>query len=324
MVEAFGPEQGGAPEMDDTVVVGYDTSPESAAAVRWAATQAVARGWTLDVVHVWGFAGREGGGAGDTWLGRQVQAQVHEVADEGVQVAAEAAPDVTARAAVLHGPPARVLAERGDDVRMVVIGRHGSGGVRASLLGSVATGVLHRARCPVAVVPAGAHPGSGRDPVLVGFDGSPGAFGALEAACEQARRLGTDVLAVTAWTSAVETTSPRYWATTYPARSAGEVALEEAERVADRARSWSAAQHDVTVTCDVAEGRAAQVLLRRTHHACLAVVGTRGRGGFTSLVLGSTSRAVVQRAECPVLVTRGADTVPAGTSPHPEHTAADA
>jgi nucleotide-binding universal stress UspA family protein len=310
--------------MDDTVVVGYDASPESAAAVRWAATQAVARGWALEVAHVWGFAGREGGGAGDTWLGRQVQAQVLEVAAEGAGVATEAVPAVGARAVVLHGPPARVLAQRGEDVRLVVVGRHGAGGVRASLVGSVATGVLHRARCPVAVVPAGTHAGTGLDPVLVGFDGSPGSFGALEAACEQARRLGTSVLAVTGWTSTVETTSPHYWATSYPVRSPGEVALDEAERVADRARSFAAAQHDVTVTCDVAEGRAAQVLVRRSHHASLVVVGTRGRGGFASLVLGSTSRAVVQRAECPVLVTRGADAVPAGTSPHPEHTAADA
>lgn len=308
--------------MDDTVVVGYDTSPESAAAVRWAATQAAARGWALEVAHVWGFAGREGGGAGDTWLGRQVQAQVQEVAAEGAALATEAAPGVGARAVVLHGPPARVLAERGDEVRMVVVGRHGSGGVRSALVGSAATGVLHRARCPVVVVPAGTHAGTGVDPVLVGFDGSPGAFGALEAACEQARRLGTDVRAVTAWSSTVETTSPRYWATTYPVHSPGEVALEEAERVADRARSWAAAQQDVTVTCDVAEGRAAQVLVRRSHHAGLVVVGTRGRGGFASLVLGSTSRAVVQRAGCPVLVTRGADAVPADASAHPARTSA--
>lgn len=308
--------------MDDTVVVGYDTSPESAAAVRWAATQAAARGWALEVVHVWGFAGRDGGGAGETWLGRQVQAQVLEVAAEGAALAREAVPEVGVRALVLHGPPARVLAERGDGVRMVVMGRRGAGGGRASLLGSVATGVLHRARCPVAVVPVGVRPGTGREPVLVGFDGSPGSFGALEAACDQARRLDTDVLVVTAWTSAVEVASPRYWATTYPVRSPGEVALDEAERVADRARSWASAQQDVTVTCDVAEGRAAQVLQRRSHHAGLVVVGTRGRGGFASLVLGSTSRAVVQHAECPVLVTRGADAVPAGASAHPERTTA--
>lgn len=308
--------------MDDTVVVGYDTSPESAAAVRWAAAGAAARGWALEVAHVWGFAHREGGGAGDTWLGRQVQAQVLEVAAEGAALAAEAVPGVGARAVVLHGSPARVLAERGDEVRMVVVGRHGSGGVRSSLVGSVATGVLHRAHCPVVVVPVGTHPGAGPAPVLVGFDGSPGSFGALEAACEQARRLGAEVLVVTAWTTTVETTSPRYWATTYPVRSPGEVALGEAERVADRARSWAAAQHDVTVTCDVAEGRAAQVLVRRSHHAALAVVGTRGRGGFAGLVLGSTSRAVVQRSGCPVLVTRGADAVPADTSPHPARTTA--
>ncbi len=309
--------------MDDRVVVGYDTSAESAAAVRWAATQAAARGWELDVVHVWGFAGREGGGAGESWLGREVQEQVRQVAEEGARLAVEAAPGVEARPEVRHGPPARVLVDRAADARMVVVGRRGAGVVNA-LVGSAATGVLHRARCPVVVVPAAAHPGAGRDPVLVGFDGSAGSFRALEAGCDQAALLGTGVSVVTAWTTAVETTSPAYWAFSYPQRSPGEVALEEAERVLERGRSWAASRRDVEVSFDLAEGRPAQALVRRSRHASLLVVGTRGRGGFASLVLGSTSRPVVQRAECPVLVTRSAEAVPEPRPPRPERATASA
>ncbi len=292
--------------MGDTVVVGYDTSAESASAVRWAAVEAARRGWTLEVVHVWGFAGQEGGGAGGSWLGRQVLAQVQEVADEGASLARAAAPGVHAEGVVLHGPPGAVLVERAQDARAVVLGRHGSGRVRGTLVGSVASGVLHHATCPVVVIPEDSHRAAAGEPVVVGFDGSPQGYGALEAACEHAALHGADVVALTGWTVTADVASTGYWALAYPRQSPGEVALAEAERVVERARSWSSSRHDVTVTCDVAEGRASDVLVRRSRHARLVVVGTRGRGGFTSLVLGSTSRAVVQRAHCPVLVTRGA------------------
>ncbi|NKY09380.1 universal stress protein [Cellulomonas hominis] len=292
--------------MDDRVIVGYDTSTESAAAVRWAATEAARRGWGLEVVHVWGFAGQEHGGAGDSWLGRQVLAQVQEVADEGAALARETAPDVEAAGVVLHGSPAATLVARAADARLVVLGRHGAGRISGALVGSVASGVLHHASGPVVVVPDESHAGGSGDPVVVGFDGSPGGFGALEAACDQAEVHGTEVVALTAWTPTAEVSSLSYWTLAYPRQSPGEVALDDAERVLERARSWSASRHDVTVTCDLAEGRAADVLVRRSRHASLVVVGTRGRGGFASLVLGSTSRAVVQRAHCPVLVTRGA------------------
>ena len=101
----------------------------------------------------------------------------------------------------------------------------------------------------------------------------------------------------------------------YPVRSPAGLASNGAERVLGRARSWSAARHDVEVGCELVEGRPAQVLERRSRHAGLVVVGTRGRGGFASLALGSTSRSVVQRAHCPVLVTRGAAGVVDPTPP---------
>lgn len=302
--------------MRDIVVVGYDGSRESTTAVRWAATQAALQGWALDVVHVWGFAGGEGGGAGTSWPGLEVRAAVREVAEEGVRVAREAAPGVAADSVVANGPPAAVLVEHAQDARLVVLGRHGAGRFGGTLVGSVTSGVLHHAHCAVAVVPDEAHVGGSTDPVVVGFDGSPGSFGALEEACEQARVHGTEVSVVTAWSATGETTSVSYWVLAYPNRSPAEVAMDDAERVLERVWSWSASRHDVTVTCDIAEGRAGEVLVRRSRHASLLVVGTRGRGGFSSLVLGSVSRTAVQRAHCPVLVTRSAQAVREADPPH--------
>jgi nucleotide-binding universal stress UspA family protein len=213
---------------------------------------------------------------------------------------------VVAQACVEHGSPAGVLVDRARHARLAVLGRHGAGRFAGALIGSVTSGVLHHAACPVVVVPEGLDEDvpEGNLPVLVGFDGSAESFGALEAGCDQARLRGAALTVVTAWTVGAETSRPTYWATAYPSRAPGEVAVAEGERTLDRARSWFTPQHDLTVSYDLAEGRAQEVLVRRSRHAGLVVVGTRGRGGFTSLVLGSVSRAVVHRAHCPVLVTR--------------------
>jgi nucleotide-binding universal stress UspA family protein len=290
--------------MDDRVVVGYDASPESAAAVRWAAARAADRGWALEVVHAWGLAGQPGGGAGDSWLGRQVQEQVRQVAEEGARVAEQAQPGVTVRPVVLHGPPAAVIAEHAARARLAVVGRRGAGRLRAALLGSVAAGVLHRAACPVAVVPPGSQPIGAHGPVLVGFDGSCAAYDALQAGCDQAVRLGTGVTVVVAWSAAAPALAPGSWALGYAPEPPAAAALAEAGRTLERARSWAALRHDVRVSCELVDGQAARVLVDRSRHASLVVVGTRGLGGLGSLVLGSTSRPVVQRARCPVLVTR--------------------
>lgn len=288
--------------MDDRLVVGYDGSQESEVAVRWAATEARTRGSALDVVHVWGLIepGRTGAGGSRA----TVLAHVHAIAEEGVTYAREAAPGVAARAFVANGPPAPVLVDCAKGARTIVLGRHGSGRLSRARLGSVSAGVLHHAPCPVAVVPDQIRVHLSQAPVVVGFDGSPGAFGALEAACDHARVHGVDVTVVTAWTTTGDVFSVPYWVSAYPSRSPTEVALEEAERVSRRAEHWAGSRHDVSFTFEVVEGRPADALVRRSRRAAVVVVGTRGRGGFTSLMLGSTSHALVQRATCPVIVTR--------------------
>ena len=140
--------------MGKTVVAGYDDSAESAAAVRWAAAEAVRFGAPLEVVHVWGFAGEPHGGAGSSRLGEQVLAAVQAVADAGADLARESAPGVDVSAVVRHGSVGEVLVDLSRDALLVVVGRRGSGRVAGGLLGSVAHAVLHLAHCPVVVVPA--------------------------------------------------------------------------------------------------------------------------------------------------------------------------
>jgi len=296
--------------MNETVVVGYDDSAESAAAVRWAATEAVRFGAPLEVVHVWGFAGEPHGGAGTSRLGEQVLAAVQGVADAGVDIARETTPGVEVSAVVRHGSVAEALVDLSHDALLVVVGRRGSGRVPGGLLGSVAHAVLHLAHCPVVVVPAvdaGSTPGAGSDEVVAGFDGSPGAYQALAAAAAAARVRGGGVRVLTAWSPASETRSMTYWAVAYPDASPGEVALGRAEHAQAEAREWWATQHpDVPVEWELPVGLPVEALVTASRDAGLVVVGARGRGGLASLLLGSVSRAVVHGAHGPVEVTRSA------------------
>ena len=225
--------------MNETVVVGYDDSAESAAAVRWAAAEAVRFGAPLEVVHVWGFAGEPHGGAGTSRLGEQVLAAVQGVADAGADIARETTPGVEVSAVVRHGSVAEALVDLSQDALLVVVGRRGSGRVPGGLLGSVAHAVLHLAHCPVVVVPAvdaGSTPGVGSDEVVAGFDGSAGAYQALDAAAAAARVRGRGVRVLTAWSPASETRSMTYWTVAYPDASPGEVALGRAEHAQAEAR----------------------------------------------------------------------------------------
>ncbi|WP_448059860.1 universal stress protein [Cellulomonas hominis] len=302
--------------MDTSVVVGYDTSHESAVAVEWAAGEAVRRRCRLDVVHVWGFAGSSGGGAGTSWLGERVIAGVQEIADEGAALARTAQPSVEAQGVVAHGSPAQALVDGSRHAAVVVLGRRGVGRFPGALLGSVTSGVLSQAACPVAVVPEAGPPEREHRLVVVGFDGSPSASVALDAALETARQRGADLDVVTTWTPVAQTVTMSYWVIAYPDRSPDEVAIADAERLQAAARDrLEASAAGVTVGWYLEQGRAQEVLVERSRHADLTVVGARGRGGLASLMLGSVSRSVVQRALSPVLVTRATAVVPGEAAP---------
>jgi nucleotide-binding universal stress UspA family protein len=79
---------------------------------------------------------------------------------------------------------------------------------------------------------------------------------------------------------------------------------EETAVLGEALAGWREKYPDVTVTPVVARDRAARALVGASHQASLVVVGSRGRGGFTGLLLGSVSQALLHHAGCPVAVVR--------------------
>lgn len=140
--------------------------------------------------------------------------------------------------------------------------------------------------------------------IVVGVDGSPSSVRALNWAADEAALRGAGLLLVHACAGPAP----------YPVRSASGLELtmlvakqlrEEGEQVLDAAvRVVRARSSEVPVHRLLLEGSAATALLERARRADLLVVGSRGRGGFAGLLLGSVSQQCIQHAACPVVVVR--------------------
>lgn len=133
--------------------------------------------------------------------------------------------------------------------------------------------------------------------IVVGVDGSPSSVAALQLAAGLMPLAGDVIHAVTTWQYPLVfgTYTPVDWNYEELAEQALDLALNEA--FPDGV--------PVELKRRVVHGSPAEVLISESAHASMVVVGSRGHGGFTGLLLGSVSTAVAERAECPVLVSHG-------------------
>ncbi|MET8701092.1 universal stress protein [Kitasatospora sp. NPDC058032] len=136
--------------------------------------------------------------------------------------------------------------------------------------------------------------------IVVGVDGSPASERALRWAVDYARLTGGTVHAIAAWEypafygwAGASVPAPEF----NPEELAGKTLSDTVTRVVGK-------QPEVRITESVKPGNAAQALLEASRGAALAVVGSRGLGGFTGALLGSVSRHLTEHAPCPVVVVR--------------------
>ena len=135
--------------------------------------------------------------------------------------------------------------------------------------------------------------------IVVGVDGSPESGLALRWAQTLAGTLGATITAVTAWH--FDTSFGPYTPSEWNPESDAQQVLEDA-----LAQAFGD-QFPPGLKAQAIRGRPAQVLIDEAKSAKMLIVGSRGRGGFASLLLGSVSSACAEHASCPVLVVHGAE-----------------
>ena len=287
------------------IVVGVDGSPASKVAVQWAARDAELRKVPLTLVHVVRAT------AG-TWLetpllpewmrgqrerGRQVIDDALKIVDESCQ---RGPAQVHCEMPSANAVPALVDLSKNAD--LVVVGRHGTGTLRGRHMGSVTSGLVYHAHCPVAVIHDEAPPNAdvAQSPVLVGIDGSPESELATAIAFDEASLRKVGLVALHAWSdvsvfdSVFDLPGPRW----------PELKSIEDEALAERLAGWGERYPDVSVRRVVVREEPALPLVDQSQWAQLVVVGSHGRGGFAGMLLGSISAAVVMLARVPVIVAR--------------------
>lgn len=285
------------------IVVGIDGSASARHAARWAAAHAQRHGLPLRLVHTYEIPlGYPPGIVDPDTIRTAYREQGSHWLREARDAVSEIAPELDVDLALERAPVAPALVEESHRAAMIVLGTRGLGGFTGLLLGSTAVAVAGRAHCPVVVVRGrhGEEPASLDGPVVVGVDGTLAGEAAIAFAFAEASSRGCPLIAVHTWTDSLVEEA-----------LAGGVTLdtrplaERAEEVlAERLAGWQEKYPEVTVTRDVVRDQPAAAVLRHAATAALVVVGTRGRGGFRGLILGSVSQHLLHHAPCPVAVVR--------------------
>ena len=320
------------------VVVGYDGSPESRLALSWAAATARRRGTKLTLLHSVNLSFIPGFHAFDaSRVEPELQDAAKRLVEDGATRAGDSLDASEIQTQYWLGSPAAQIVEASHDADLVVMGSRGRGRITGGLLGSTSYAVAAHADCPVVLVrpsheaaeatdteatdteatdtealgtaslseglPEVVRPDAGH-PVVVGYDDSEPAMRAVQAAADVAMEEGAElriahvlqVPAIDSW--AYEETAHAGTVKAHSLREHADDALSAAVRLA------TSKHPDLEVSTEVLYGNPGQAIADLGSTAGLIVVGSRGRGGFTGLLLGSVSHNVIHNAECPVMVVR--------------------
>jgi nucleotide-binding universal stress UspA family protein len=279
-----------------SIVVGCDGSPSAVEALRWAAREGAVRGWSVTAMLAWDYLNQPVGAPEARFNPKFGDAEAREVLARTLKEALEDRASLV-RPIVVCDLAARALLEAAEVADLLVVGARGLGGVRGALLGSVSQQCVHHSKAPVAVVrtptPAGA---SG---IVVAIDGSEGSQRALDWALDEARARACPVTVVNVWHPAPSAT----WAV--PAAWPDMTGMQEAaDELIDRAlrRADTEGVPPTMIERHAVFGTVVDAVLDEARDAQLLVVGSRGRGGFAGLLLGSVGQHLVHHATCPIVV----------------------
>jgi nucleotide-binding universal stress UspA family protein len=285
--------------MYNTIIVGYDESEASKAALKESSLWVKKHGGRLFLVHAIFFNEEEFS---------NLPAQREQRLELGGKICKTAKQSIMAEEAIevesllCEGEPPEVIIDvaRGKQADLIALGTYGRRGLKRLLMGSVTVEVILNATCDVLVVKRQCSECTGQySSVLVSFDGSDYSRKALQRACELAK---ADHAAVS-----VVYVIPRYeeMIEFFKTESIQRSLRREAENVIAQAQKI-AAESGVGIRTYIREGNAADEVIMTAERLenDLIVMGTHGWKGFSKAVMGSTTRRVVTHASCPILIVK--------------------
>jgi nucleotide-binding universal stress UspA family protein len=300
------PDQSAA-RLTGPVVVGVDGSDTSRLALDWALAAAAQRGLALIAIHAWAMP------LPPVAMGAAVPGPSFDAVKQGAQDSLDTeveharshARGVAVEGRLVSGPPVTAVLDVAESERasLIVLGSRGLDSFSELLIGSTGVQVAGHAHCPVVIhrehadVPPG--PEAGR--VVVGVDGSEISEAALAFAFQEASRRRCGLTVAHGWYAPTVDAIGTPVVLPVPL---DEVASDELRTTAEALAGWREEYPDVDVRTIVHHGKAAKILIEASKGAALVAVGSRGRGGFASLLLGSVSHSVLHHAYCPVAIVR--------------------
>ncbi len=282
------------------IIVAVDESQGSRDAIALAGTLAGITGSTLMLVNVFPYDLHP-----SRALNSEFEAYLRQDSRELLERLRSAQGDETVEVKAIANPsPSHGLHELAEqeDAALIVVGSTHRGRVGRALPGSTAERLLHGAPCPVAVAPNGYVARSGEAPAIIGcgYDGSPSARRALEAARRIAAATGARLRIVSAFEPLAYDLPPGSIAmggmATYNDRLHERASAEVVSAVASIQKSEPGVEAQFTV------GDPVRILAAASEELDLLVVGSRGYGPMHAVLVGGVSGRLVTEAACPVMV----------------------
>ena len=282
---------------DKAILVGVDGSHASYKATWWAANYAKHAGLTLQIVCAYSLPSYAAVSFDATYTAMGDDNAAHSDAQEILSKAKAIADEqgVEAATLIVTGDPASVFVELSRNYNLIVIGNRGKGGLAERLLGTTSSSLPAYAYCPIVVVPYTdddgnlMHLNNTITKVAVGSDESKWGLKALEIAADFADAWGAELDVISA----------------VPNMKGSEdegVMASFKEDLDVRIKPLEESHPNLTINTQIVPGPAVGALTKASYDHDVVVVGSRGRGGFTGLLLGSTSQGLLQHAVGPVYV----------------------
>jgi len=285
--------------MYETILVGFDESLSSKAAVIEASNWVKKHGGKVILVHAVFFDTEEFG------IAPEQQEKRFKIGEKACiltkdMITSEFGIDAEYLLCEGESPDVIIDVADGKKADLIVLGTFGRKGLKRLLMGSVISAVISKSSIDVLVVKKPCNKCTGvYKSILVPFDGSEFSKKAITRACQLSKIDGSSITALYV--------IPKYEEMVEFFRTASikKSLYQEADKIINGAASI-ASSLGITIQKEIVEGHSADNIIETTkkQNNDLIIIGSHGYSGIDKALIGSTTERVITNASCPILVVR--------------------